>query len=110
MNRLPALRNSGLGFLNLNPKFVVILVIAVITAVASGCHYRIHGEVRGSGNRQTQKRDIAPFTSIATEGAFTIDVVSQKPVSLEGEGDDNILPLIIAEVSNNVLHIKNVRS
>src|SRR6266576_1407413 len=115
MNRLPAHRNSRLGFLrtlgfNLNLKFLVILVLAVITAVASGCHHRIHGEVSGSGNRQTQKRDIAPFTSIATEGAFTIDVVSQKPVSLEVEGDDNILPLITTEVSNNVLHIKNVRS
>jgi hypothetical protein len=56
-----------------------------------------------------QKRDIGPFTSIATEGAFEIVVVSQKPVSLEIEGDDNILPLVTTEVSNNVLHIKNVR-
>src|SRR5882724_1118154 len=91
-----------------NPKYLFVLLVVFSIAVASGCHHRIH-EVAGSGNRQTQKRDIGPFTSIATEGAFEIAVVSQKPLSLEIEGDDNILPLITTEVSNNVLHIKNVR-
>ncbi len=88
----------------------LLIALAIVTAIASGCHYRIHDEVVGSGKRQTQKRDIAAFTSIATEGAFEIEVVAQKPVSLEIEGDDNILPLVTTEVSNNVLRIKNVRS
>jgi Putative auto-transporter adhesin, head GIN domain len=87
----------------------LILMLAFLTPFASGCHYRIHNEVAGSGKRQTEKRDIPAFTSIATEGAFEIEVVAQKPVSLEIEGDDNILPLVSTEVSNSVLHIKNVR-
>ena len=86
-----------------------ILVVASLVTAASGCHYKIHNDVAGSGKRQTEKRDIPAFTSIATQGAFEIEVVAQKPVSLEIEGDDNILPLISTEVSNNVLHIKNVR-
>jgi len=86
----------------------VVLLIAMLLLV-TGCHYRIHDEIAGSGNRQKQKRDVPSFTSISTEGAFDIDVVCQKPLSLEIEGDDNILPLVSTEVSNNVLHIKSVR-
>ncbi len=67
-------------------------------------------DVKGSGNRQTQKREVAPFTSISTDGAFTIEVVCQKDVSLEVEGDDNVLPLMTTEVSGNVLHLKNTKS
>ena len=49
------------------------------------------------------------FNSISTEGAFDIQIVCQKPQSLEIEGDDNVLPLVTTEVSNNVLHIRNLR-
>jgi len=72
----------------------------LLISLVAGCHYRIHDEVAGSGARQKQKRDVASFTSISTEGAFDIDVVCQKPQSLELEGDDNVLPLISTEVSN----------
>ncbi|MGH9882138.1 MAG: head GIN domain-containing protein, partial [Pyrinomonadaceae bacterium] len=43
-------------------------------------------------------------------GAYDIEVVCQKDQTLEIEGDDNILPLITTEVSNNVLHIRSLRS
>jgi len=85
------------------------VLLFVLMLLASGCHYRIHDEVAGSGVRQAQKRDLPAFTSISTEGAFDVDVVCQKPQSVEVEGDDNILPLITTEVSDNVLHIRNLR-
>jgi hypothetical protein len=85
----------------------VTLLLALIS-LAVGCH-RIHDEIPGSGNLQKQKRDVGSFTSISTEGAFDIAVVSQTPQSLEIEGDDNILPLITTEVTNNVLHIRSLR-
>jgi len=87
-----------------------IALLLMLIALVTGCHYRIHDEVVGSGARQTQKRDVPSFSSISTEGAFDIEVVCQKAQSMEVEGDDNILPLISTEVSNNVLHIKNLRS
>lgn len=86
------------------------LMLIVLLSFATGCHHTVLNQVGGSGNRQKQKRDVAPFTSISTEGAFEIDVVTQKPLSLEIEGDDNILPLITTEVSGNVLHIKSSRN
>lgn len=85
-----------------------LLLIALISFV-SGCH-RLHDEVPGSGKLQMQKREVGPFNSISTEGAFDLEIVCQKPQSVEIEGDDNILPLITTEVSNNVLHIRSLRS
>jgi len=87
-----------------------VALVLVIVFLFAGCHHRIHDQITGSGIRQKQKREVAAFTSIATEGAFDIDVVCQKPQSLEVEGDDNLLPLITTEISNNVLHIRSNRS
>jgi hypothetical protein len=83
------------------------LLLLVIAFVGAGCHHGIRSQIRGSGKRVSQKRPISPFTSISTEGAFTIEVTCQKDVSLEVEGDDNILDAVTAEVSNNVLQLKN---
>jgi hypothetical protein len=87
-----------------------VSLVLVVVFLFAGCHHRIHDQITGSGVRQKQKREVAAFTSIATEGAFDIDVVCQKPQSLEVEGDDNLLPLITTEISNNVLHIRSNRS
>jgi len=87
----------------------LLLTLFTIVTLGSGCHHRFGHEVIGSGMRQVQKRDVPAFASISTEGAFDITVVCQKPQSLEVEGDDNILPLVSTEVSNNVLHVKSLR-
>src|SRR5262245_20286628 len=86
-----------------------LALLLLISLLVSGCHHGMRSNVKGSGNRQSQKREIAPFTSISTEGAFTIEVACQKDLSLEVEGDDNILPLVTAEVRNNVLRLSNSR-
>ena len=70
-------------------KLVLLIVLVVLGA---GCH--LHHGVAGSGKRQKEKRGVGSFTSISTEGAFDVEVVCQKPQSLEIEGDDNVLPLV----------------
>src|SRR5258707_13957387 len=85
-------------------KLVLLMVLVVLGA---GCH--LHQGVAGSGKRQKETCSVGSFTSISTEGAFEVEVVCQKPQSLEIEGDDNVLPLVTTEVSNNVLHIRNLR-
>jgi putative autotransporter adhesin-like protein len=82
-----------------------LLPLIVLVSMVAACHHGLN-QVSGSGNRQKQKREVASFTSISTNGAFHIEVVAQKPLALEIEADDNILPLVKTEVSNNVLHIK----
>lgn len=87
----------------------LLIIVLVVAFAGAGCHARMGG-VKGSGKRVVQKRDIQPFTSISTEGAYNINVVCQKGQSLEIEGDDNILPLISTDVSNNVLHLKSIQN
>jgi hypothetical protein len=83
--------------------------LVLLTAVAAGCH-GMGPQIRGSGKRELQKRNVSPFTSISTEGAFTIEVTCQKDLSLEVEGDDNVLPYVTSDVSNNVLRLKNTKN
>lgn len=84
-----------------------IVLMLLLVSLAVGCSRGLLNQVRGSGNRQHQERQVASFTSIDTNGAFDITVVSQKQYALEIEGDDNVLPMIATDVSGNVLHIKN---
>jgi hypothetical protein len=84
------------------------LLLTLLIALGAGCHI-MHDEIPGSGKIVKENRSAGTFTSISTEGAFEVVVVCQKPQSIEIEGDDNILPLVTTEVSNNVLHIKNLR-
>jgi len=67
-------------------------------------------QVRGSGKRELQKRQVAPFTSISTEGAFAIEVTCGKDLSLEVEGDDNVLEFVTADVGGNILRLKNTKN
>ena len=86
------------------------LLFLLLPLLAAGCHHGMRAEVKGSGKRVLQKREISPFTSISTEGAFQIEVTCQKDPSLEVEGDDNVLDLVTAEVRGNVLQLKNTKS
>jgi Putative auto-transporter adhesin, head GIN domain len=91
-------------------KLLSLIALTALTGlITAGCHHGF-ADVKGSGKRETQKREVAPFTSISTEGAFNIEVVCQKDVSVEVEGDDNILPLVNTEVRGNVLRISNTKS
>lgn len=86
------------------------LLLLLLSVVAVGCHHEMRSEIQGSGKRALQKREIGPFTSISTNGAFTIEITCQKQPSLEIEGDDNVLQYVTAEVSNNVLRLDSERS
>lgn len=85
------------------------LLIVLLPLAVAGCHHGRRNEVVGSGKRELQKRQVSSFTSISTQGAFNIEVVCQKELSLEVEGDDNVLAFVSSDVSNNVLHLKNVK-
>ena len=88
-----------------------VIALAVLTVVfgALGCRYIGKG-VHGSGNRKTEKRDLASFKSVDAAGAFEVNIVCQQPQSFEIEGDDNILPIIKTEVTGGVLRIHSEES
>lgn len=71
----------------------------------SGC---IHmNGIKGSGVRKTENRDVASFKAIESDGAYEIEVNCQRPLSLQIEGDDNLLPLVKTDVRDGVLYITN---
>jgi Putative auto-transporter adhesin, head GIN domain len=84
----------------------LLLLVLLLPVLSAGCHHGFGAGVKGSGKRVTQKRDVGSFTSISAEGAFDIEIVCQKTLGIEVEADDNLLPLISTEVSNNVLRLK----
>src|SRR5262249_55157616 len=68
------------------------------------CRYIGRG-VKGSGNRKTEKRELAAFKSVEASGAFQVTIVCQQPQSFEIEGDDNILAIIKTDVKDGNLRI-----
>jgi hypothetical protein len=86
------------------------LLFLLLPLVAAGCHHGRRAEVKGSGKRVVQKRQISSFTSISTEGAFEIEVTCQKDPSLEVEGDDNLLEFVTADVRGNELRLSSSKS
>jgi Putative auto-transporter adhesin, head GIN domain len=82
----------------------LIALLLFVTPLAASCAFH-HNQVVGSGQRVRQKREIPAFTSIRSEGAYQIEVVSQQALSLEVEADDNLMPIIRTEVNSGILRI-----
>jgi len=53
-------------------KFALLFLL--VPFVVSACHHGMISQVRGSGKRVSEKRQIPAFTSIETNGAFTITI------------------------------------
>jgi hypothetical protein len=87
-----------------------VACLVLLMVLAAGCHGKFSSQIKGSGKRELQKREVAPFKAISTEGAFTIEVTCEKDRSLEVEGDDNVLEYVTSDVSSNILRLKNTRS
>ena len=88
----------------------LLLLLVLLPILAAGCHHGRFADIKGNGKRELQKRQVAPFTSISTNGAFTIEVTCQKELSLEIEGDENVLDLVKTDVDNNILRLDNKQS
>jgi putative autotransporter adhesin-like protein len=82
------------------------LLFLLFPLFTAGCHHDMRAEIKGSGKRVMEKRNVTPFTSIRSGGAFDIEVTCQKELGLEVEGDDNILAYVTTEVSHNVLRLE----
>jgi hypothetical protein len=84
-------------------KQTLLVLCAALALGVSSCQFT--RGLKGSGNLKTEKRSLSSFKAIDTNGAYTVDVTCQKPVSVEIETDDNILPLIKTEVRDGVLYV-----
>ena len=89
-------------------KLIPLLsLLLLLPILATGCHHGRFAEIQGNGKRELQKRQVAAFTSISANWAFTIEVTCQKDPSLEIKGDENVLDFVKTEVNSNILRLEN---
>ncbi|GAJ20157.1 unnamed protein product, partial [marine sediment metagenome] len=83
---------------------LIIAVISVLAVFAASCKWTI-GLVRGSGDIETEERDVSGFHKVYLEGIGNLIITQGDEESLVIEADDNIIPLIRADVSGDRLTI-----
>src|SRR5437667_12351845 len=83
-------------------KKITIVAIAACAALAAGCNWI---GVRGNGRVRTDERTISAIANIDLRGAFEIEWQSGTP-ALRITTDENLLPYIHSDVSNDTLHVR----
>lgn len=80
-------------------KQITFTIAAAI--MLSGCYFESES---GSGNIETQKRTLEPFTAIEASSSIDVEIKSG-PNAVEVEADDNIMQYVKTTVSGNTLHL-----
>jgi hypothetical protein len=82
------------------------LALMAAVAAAAGCSVNLGGpQVVGSGVRKTEKRDVKGFDRIEVGGATRLEYAPGKDTTVEVSTDDNLLPLLVTEVSGDTLKV-----
>jgi hypothetical protein len=82
--------------------------LAVLAAVvaAGGCSVNLGGpRVQGSGVLKTETRPVKGFERIDVSGAVRLEYSAGKETTVEVSTDDNLLPLVVTEVSGDTLKV-----
>jgi len=86
-------------------KKYLVLLLVIGGVFLSGCHgWGITG-IRGNGKVISDKREIANFTGIELNGAYSVYIEVGKSVNLTIKGEENILKYIRTKVEGNKLVI-----
>jgi hypothetical protein len=83
--------------------------VMLVALLAGGCGSDIDG-VRGSGDVQTDEREVSGFDEVLLEGGGSIVVHVNWSESLTIEADDNLLPLLTSEVIGDRLELRTRES
>lgn len=86
-------------------KLSLSLLLGALTFAC--CSHVVSSGVVGSGAKASETRNLGAFTSIQASGAFRLEVQSgAASPSVVIEGDDNIVPLFVTEVSGEKLDLR----
>lgn len=61
--------------------------------------------IKGSGNLQTEKREVSDFKAVEVGGVFKVEITAQKDFDVQIEADDNLLQYIETEINGETLEI-----
>lgn len=59
----------------------------------------------GNGNVRTETRNVGDFHGVRTSGSIDVEISQADVFSVSVEDDDNILPIIVTNVSNGILNV-----
>lgn len=82
---------------------IVLIALLAVTTMSSACAQR--KKVRGSGNVETEKRDLSGFTGVKTGTSIDIYLTQGDKFEVVVEADDNLIEYIITDVDNGVLKV-----
>jgi hypothetical protein len=82
-------------------------IFLVALCVFTGCSFSLIG-TRGDGVFKTESRGVTPFSSISFKSVGKLKVIQNGKESLTIIAEDNILPFLKSQVSNQTLYINNV--
>ena len=99
--RLITKNSRGLKILKIALLTVIMGVLAI---TAASCKWTI-GVVRGSGDLETEEREVSGFDEIQFSGIGNLIIEQGDEEALVIEADDNIIGLIETEVRGDELHI-----
>lgn len=91
-------------------KAVCVTLLAALSAACGYANIGVGGDrVEGSGARKTERREVPGFDRLLVEGAYRVEVAAGSAPSVEIEADDNLLPLIRADVEGGRLRVSSER-
>jgi predicted small secreted protein len=79
-------------------RYIVLALLLLIIALTA-----CDSTTRGSGNVITEERDVSGYDSIALTGIGSVEIIQGDTESVVVEAEDNIMPLLTAEVQDGTL-------
>ena len=85
----------------------IVFLATVVTPAACGFCGGVQGQVEGSGNLNTETRDVGSFTRIAVSGGANVELTVDPNLSqsVSVTYDDNVIDFIVTRVNGNTLVI-----
>jgi hypothetical protein len=93
--------NQDLYLLKINLAMKQTIITITAALMLSSCFYESE---KGSGNIETNKRNVPAFSAIVASSSIDVEVKTGA-VSVEVEADDNIIQYVKTSVSGNTLYL-----
>ena len=84
--------------------------LSLLFVFAANAQWKSRKKIKGNGIIVTEKRTTADYDQIKVGGFFDILLVDGKEGNITIEGEENIIPAVVVEVTNHVLTIYPVKN
>ena len=85
---------------------LTICILSLTTSVNAQDWWGNGKKIKGNGNVITVKRTTSNYDGIGIGGSFDVKLIKGKEGNIKIEGEENIIPYVITEVTGNTLQIK----